>query len=45
MATMSTMISEQFRKEEDWPEVSVVGYDRIVNMLAQTGSHVSLMLE
>ncbi|KAL7537802.1 hypothetical protein ACHAXR_008092 [Thalassiosira sp. AJA248-18] len=32
MATMSTMISEQFRKEEDWPEVSVVGYDRITNM-------------
>ena len=42
MATMSTMISETFRKESDWPNVSVVGFDRIVDMLAKTGSHVSL---
>ena len=44
MATMSTVISEQFRNQSDWPEVSVVGYDRIVNMLAQSGAHVSLFV-
>mmetsp|Transcript_21144 Transcript_21144/g.38798 ORF Transcript_21144/g.38798 Transcript_21144/m.38798 type:complete len:571 (+) Transcript_21144:3-1715(+) len=42
MATMSTMISETFRKESDWPNVSVVGFDRIVDMLAKTGSHTNM---
>lgn len=41
MATMSAVISETFRDEGDWPEVSVMGYDRIVDVLARTGSHVS----
>ena len=42
MTTMSTVISEQFPSyEEDWPNVAVAGYDRIVNMMVQTGSHVS----
>ena len=42
MTTMSTVISEQFPSlEEDWPNVAVAGYERVVNMLAQTGSHVS----
>ena len=42
MTTMSTVISEQFPSyDEDWPNVAVAGYERVVNMLAQTGSHVS----
>ena len=46
MTTMSTVISEQFPNyDEDWPNVAVEGYDRIVNMMAQTTSHVSREIE
>ena len=42
MATMGVVIGEQFRDaERDWPNVAVAGYERIVEMLARTGSHVS----
>jgi len=42
MATMATVIGESFRKEDDWPNVAVEGYERIVNLLAQTGSHTNM---
>jgi len=42
MATMSSMISEVFRETSDWPNVAVTGYERIVEMLAKTGSHTNM---
>ena len=44
MATMATVIGENFREGGDWPNVAVEGYERIVSLLARTGSHVSVVV-
>ena len=42
MASMAAVISEQFPDAGEWPEVHVRGYERIVDMLAQSGSHTNM---